>query len=152
MSGVLEDIYCNSLENSYMSGVPEDICCYSLENSFSSDWAETFLSARFGPLGLGNGNKNFVCVCVRLSNVRMQSLSSVKRSQFWSYLYGFWYTCVSMGYLKTLEKDFWNFDFFGFYLDFWLWKIASSPLNYSKKCVYTKVIDRFLPNFAFNSF
>ena len=39
--------------------------------------------------------------------------------------------------------------FFEYYPNFGLWKIVSSPLNYSKKCVYTKVIEWFLLNLAY---
>ena len=61
-----------------MSGVSKDIYCYSREFFFPIELK--LFSARFGPLGLRNGNKNFVslsavCLSVRLSNVRMQNLS-----------------------------------------------------------------------------
>ena len=78
-------------------------------------------SARFGPLGLRNCNKNFVSVCrlslvclssVCLSHVRMQNLSQSQRSQFWSYLYEILVHLCVYGTPRDTEEGFLKFGFF----------------------------------------
>ena len=66
-------------------------------------------SSRFGPLGLRNCNKNFVCLCLScicLLPVCLMKFVTGLAVTAWPYLYEIWYTCVSMGYLETLKKDF----------------------------------------------
>ena len=94
---------------------------------FFSDWAETFFSTFWTPR-TKKLRKKFVCPSVMFLFVLCLSIKIYHRRSghsFGSYLYEIWYTCVSMGYLETLKKDFLNFDFFQFLLDFWyFWDLA----------------------------